>query len=113
LITKIIPIYVQNNLLFYGGLFGVFSFLPTACLPTFLAQVLNRVNQKLLAVFILIGFRFIGSIDFLCLPLRKQRLGNEKPILASLGLLLLKYWNWWTGLLLPSGSRAYYVSITC
>jgi glycine betaine transporter len=56
-----------------------FSFLPACLHLLFLTQVLNEVNQNLLAVFstyyLWIGLiSVIAALVILCLPLRKQRL---------------------------------------
>jgi glycine betaine transporter len=74
--------------------------------------VLNEVNQNLLAVFstyyLWIGLiSVIAALVILCLPLRKQRLGNENQLILILaGLLYVQYWNGFR-IIVTSGSRAY------
>jgi glycine betaine transporter len=60
--------------------------------------VLNEVNQNLLAVFstyyLWIG-SVIAALVILCLPLRKQRLGNENQLILILaGLLYCTVLEW-------------------
>jgi hypothetical protein len=76
-----------------------FSFLP-ACLLLFLTQVLNEVNQNLLAVFstyyLWIGLiSVIAALVILCLPLRKQRLVMKNQLILILaGLLYCTVLEW-------------------
>jgi glycine betaine transporter len=98
LITKLYGYLWSNSLLFYGGLFGVFSFTGLFA-PTFFTQVLNEVNQNLLAVFstyyLWIGLiSVIAALVILCLPLRKQRLGNETQLILILAGLLCTVLEW-------------------
>jgi hypothetical protein len=96
LITKLYGYLRSNSLLFYGGLFGVFSFLP-ACLHLLLTGA-KRSEPKLLAVFstyYLYRFDFRYYLVILCLPLRKQRLGNENQLILILaGLLYCTVLEW-------------------
>jgi choline-glycine betaine transporter len=77
-----------------------FSFLPACLHLLFLTQVLNEVNQNLLAVFstyyLWIGLiSVIAALVILCLPLRKQRLGNENQLILILaGLLYCTVLEW-------------------
>jgi glycine betaine transporter len=49
----------------------------------------------------------IAALVILCLPLRKQRLGNENQLILILaGLLYVQYWNGFR-IIVTSGSRAY------
>jgi glycine betaine transporter len=96
LITKLYSCLRSNSLLCYGGLFGVFFFLTGLFVPTFLTQVLNEVNQNLLAVFstyyLCIGLiPVIASLVILCLPLRNQRFCNEKPAYSYFSWVALLY----------------------
>ncbi len=84
MITNLYGYLRANSLLFYGGLFGVFFFLTGLFAPTFLTDVLNEVNQNLLAVFrtnyLYIGLiSVIAALFFFCWPLRKQGLVTENP----------------------------------
>lgn len=74
----------------------MFFFLTGLFVPTFLTQVLNEVNQNLLAVFstyyLCIGLiSVIAALVILCLPLRNQRFCNEKPAYSYFSWVALLY----------------------
>jgi hypothetical protein len=73
-----------------------FSFL-LACLHL-LTQVLNEVNQNLsvFSTYLWIALiSVIAALVILCLPLRKQRLGNENQLILILaGLLYCTVLEW-------------------
>jgi glycine betaine transporter len=82
--------------LFYGALFGVFFFFTGLLAPRLLTQGLNEINQKLLAVFssyyLWVGLiTVVASLVILASPLRKQRLGNEKPAYSYFSWVALLY----------------------
>jgi glycine betaine transporter len=77
-------------------LFGLFFFLTGLFAPLLLTQVLNEVNKNLLAVFstyyLWIGLiSVIATLIILCMPLRKQRLGAEKPAYSYFSWVALLY----------------------
>jgi glycine betaine transporter len=77
-------------------LFGLFFFLTGLFAPLLLTQVLNEVNKNLLAVFstyyLWIGLiSVIAALIILCMPLRKQRLGAEKPAYSYFSWVALLY----------------------
>jgi glycine betaine transporter len=85
-----------SSLLLYGALFGVFFLLTGLFAPSFLTQMLNEVNQNLLAVFstyyLWVGLiTVIAALLVLFTPLRKQRLGDEKPAFSYFSWVALLY----------------------
>jgi glycine betaine transporter len=96
LIAKLYGYLRSNGILFYGVLFGLFFFLTGLFAPLLLTQVLNEVNKNLLAVFstyyLWIGLiSVIATLIILCMPLRKQRLGAEKPAYSYFSWVALLY----------------------
>jgi len=96
LIKKLYGHFVPSSLLFYGALFGLFFFLTGLFAPTFLTDVLNKINKNLLAIFstyyLWIGFlSVIAAVIILFMPMRKQRLGNEKPAFSYFSWVALLY----------------------
>jgi glycine betaine transporter len=77
-------------------LFGVFFFLTGLFSPLLLTQVLDEVNKNLLVVFStyylwIALISVIAAVVILCLPLRKQRLGDEKPAYSYFSWVALLY----------------------
>jgi glycine betaine transporter len=94
--TKLYGHSRPSSLLFYGASFGLFFFLTGLFAPTFLTKVLNEANKGLLALFSTY-YLWVGLISVLAaalvlfLPLRKQRLGNEKPAFSYFSWIALLY----------------------
>lgn len=85
-----------TNILLYGVLFGVFFFVFGMLAPDFLLTVLGRVNQYLLSIFstyyLWMGLIVvITSLVILFLPIRKLRLGGEKPTYSYFSWIALLY----------------------
>ena len=96
MIKKLYDHSSQSSLLFYGALFGLFFFLTGLFAPTFLTQVWNNVNKVLLSLFstyyLWVGLiSVIAALVILFMPLRKQRLGNEKPAFSYFSWVALLY----------------------
>jgi len=117
LITKLFSYSRPSSILFYGALFGLFFFLTGLFAPAFLTEVLNKVNQNLLTVFgtyyLWVGLiTVIAAVSILFMPLRKQRLGNEKPAFSYFSWVALLYsTGMGSGLLLRAVQEpAYYLN---
>ncbi|SHG20238.1 glycine betaine transporter [Flavobacterium micromati] len=117
MITKLYGHSRPSSLLFYGALFGLFFFLTGLFAPAFLSQVLNKVNQNLLTVFgtyyLWVGLiTVIAAVAILFMPLRKQRLGDEKPAFSYFSWVALLYsTGMGSGLLLRAVQEpAYYLN---
>ena len=96
LIKKLYGHLIPSSLLFYGALFGLFFFLTGLFAPTFLTDALNKVNKILLSIFstyyLWVGLiSVLAAIIILFLPMRKQRLGNEKPAFSYFSWVALLY----------------------
>ncbi|NRS88861.1 glycine betaine transporter [Flavobacterium sp. 7E] len=96
MITKLYGHLRSNSLLFYGAMFGVFFFFTGLLVPDLLTQGLNEIKQKLLSVFstyyLWVGLiTVITALIILVLPLRKQRLGDEKPAYSYFSWVALLY----------------------
>lgn len=117
MITKLFSYSRPSSLLLYGALFGLFFFLTGLFAPAFLTEVLNKVNQNLLTVFgtyyLWVGLiTVIAAVSILFMPLRKQRLGNEKPAFSYFSWVALLYsTGMGSGLLLRAVQEpAYYLN---
>lgn len=117
MITKLFSYSRSRSILLYGALFGLFFFLTGLFAPAFLTQVLNKVNQNLLTVFgtyyLWVGLiTVIAAVSILFMPLRKQRLGNEKPAFSYFSWVALLYsTGMGSGLLLRAVQEpAYYLN---
>lgn len=96
MIKKVYGHLSQSSLLLYGASFGLFFFLTGLFAPTFLTEVWNNVNKVLLSLFstyyLWVGLiSVIAAVVILFMPLRKQRLGNEKPAFSYFSWVALLY----------------------
>lgn len=96
MITNLNGYIRPSSLLLYGAIFGVFFLLTGLFAPSLLTQMLNDVNQNLLAIFstyyLWVGLiAVIAALLILFMPLRKQRLGDEKPAFSYFSWVALLY----------------------
>jgi glycine betaine transporter len=106
-----------NSLLLFGVVFGLFFLFTGLLAPLFLTQILNEINQNLLAVFstyyLWVGLiSVVAALLILFTPLRKQRLGTEKPAFSYFSWVALLYsTGMGSGLLLRAVQEpAYYLN---
>ena len=96
MVKKLYGHFISSSLLFYGAAFSLFFFLTGLFAPTFLTTVLNKWNTFFLTFFstyyLWAGLiSVLAAVVILFLPLRKQRLGNEKPAFSYFSWVALLY----------------------
>jgi hypothetical protein len=85
----------------------VFFFLTGLFAPTFLTQVLNEVNQNLLAALIIFGLVVCCSISYFMFAFTQTAFSNENQLILILAGLLYCTVLEWVRIIVTSGSRAY------
>jgi hypothetical protein len=84
-----------------------FSFLPACLHLLFLTQVLNEVNQNLLAALIIFGLDVCCSISYFMFAFTQTAFSNENQLILILAGLLYCTVLEWVRIIVTSGSRAY------